>query len=36
MKILPNIQLGEMVLEELLSPMGLSQNALASAATPHQ
>jgi len=32
MKTLPNIHPGEVLLEEFLSPMGISQNALARAA----
>ena len=32
MKILPNIHPGEVLLEEFLEPMGISQNALARAA----
>ena len=32
MKTLPNIHPGEVVLEEFLTPMGISQNALARAA----
>jgi antitoxin HigA-1 len=32
MKILPNIHPGEVLLEEFLTPMGISQNALARAA----
>lgn len=32
MKILPNIHPGEVLLEEFLIPMGISQNALARAA----
>ncbi len=32
MKILPNIHPGEVLLEEFLVPMGISQNALARAA----
>jgi len=32
MKILPNIHPGEVLLEEFLSPLGISQNALARAA----
>ncbi|MCG6118158.1 MAG: HigA family addiction module antitoxin [Aquimonas sp.] len=31
MKVLPNIHPGEILLEEFLSPLGLSQNALARA-----
>jgi addiction module HigA family antidote len=31
MKLLPNIHPGEILLEEFLSPLGLSQNALARA-----
>ncbi len=32
MKMLPNIHPGEVLLEEFLTPMGISQNALARAA----
>ncbi len=32
MKVLPNIHPGEILLEEFLTPMGISQNALARAA----
>ena len=32
MKILPNIHPGEVLLEEFLNPLGISQNALARAA----
>jgi plasmid maintenance system antidote protein VapI len=36
MKARPNLLLGEVRLEEFLTPTGISQNALARAAAPHQ